>query len=134
MSLKLSLSKKEFKGPDDSVFIYQIPSKTKAVSIFMAGSVNGKIDPAIWIEGKIDPEKQIKYSYNAAKEYIVGWRNVVDEDGNDIPFEKEYIEYIDIEVIAEFVSEIVFPSLMEIIGIEKEDSEEEGVEEAPLAT
>jgi len=127
MSLKLNLSKKEFKGPDDSIFIYQIPSKTKAIAIFMAGCVNGKPDPAIYDPEKIDPEKQLKYNYKLAKEFIVEWKNVVDEEENEIPFEKDYVEYIDIKTITEFVVEVAYPVLMIVIGVEKEEA-------APLAT
>ncbi|KKM81390.1 hypothetical protein LCGC14_1330320 [marine sediment metagenome] len=51
----------------------------------------------------------------------------VDEEENEIPFEKDYVEYIDIKTITEFVVEVAYPVLMIVIGVEKEEA-------APLAT
>ena len=128
MSLKISLDKKEYKGPDDSILIYQVPSKPKIVAWFMSANINGKPDPAIFDPEKVDTAKQLEYNYRIAEAYIIGWKNVVDEDGKDIEFKKEYVEYLDMVTIAEFVVEVVFPTMMESLGVEKKD------EKDPLVT
>ena len=128
MSLKISLNKKEYKGPDDSILIYQIPSKPKIVALFMSANINGKPDPAIFDPKKVDTAKQLEYNYRIAEAYIIGWKNVVGEYGKDIEFKKEYVEYLDMVTIAEFVVEVVCPTMMESLGVEKKD------EEDPLVT
>ena len=137
MSLKISLDKKEYKGPDDSILIYQVPSKPKIVALFMLANINGKPDPAIFNPKKVDATKQLEYNYQIAEAYIVGWKNVVGEDGKNIEFKKEYVEYLDMVTIAEFVIEVVFPTMMDSLGIkekEEKDKEEDEEEKDPLAT
>lgn len=69
--------------------------------------------------GKLANEDSLDMGYNFMEQIIIGWEDVVDEDGNQVPFDATIIKHFPVDMALEFMDAIILPSLQDIIGTAK---------------
>ena len=66
------------------------------------------------VNGKLREEDSLDMGYAQMKEMLTGWKNIKDDEGVQISFDKEIINHLPVEIALEFFSEIILPALREI--------------------
>ena len=89
------------------------------------------------INGEIPPDKSLYLGYGVIKAMIVNWKNVEDEDGNQVKFNPDYIDGIEPAQAMKFLEDIIMPDFNQMAESAKDtegdrDTEKEVKNSEPM--
>jgi hypothetical protein len=105
MSVLITVPETQFRWKHDgSIFIFHQLPFLELNRLIVGHQTNGEMAD----------DTQAEFGYNVMTAMIDDWEEVQDENGNDIPFKKDYIEGIPARVVTLFLQEIVIPRIDKI--------------------
>ena len=67
--------------------------------------------------GEISQDDSIDLAFAVMKEMVCDWANVTDDDGQELPFDKDSLEGLPLEAVMKFLDEIIYPSFQEFFNV-----------------
>jgi len=120
MSLTLAIKEKTVEI-DGAVFTYKKISFLEQKRILFKYMENGQLKT----------EDNLNMGYELMSQMIIGWKDIVDEDGNQIDFDQDLIQYLPIGMALKFMERVILPEQKEIIKT-KDEFVEKGKQEREL--
>jgi len=106
MPLKINNKKKELAITiDESIIKYHLIPYVERQRVVMENVHNGAFDP-------------FAVALALLELMVYGWENVVGDDGEDVEYSAEYLQYLDGDALLELIDKVVAPSLKGIINLE----------------
>ena len=106
-------------------FTYLQKSSTAVLRFILANVKNGDVG-GIMNVSDLSHEDNIDFLITVAKEYMVAWSGALtyEETNEPVLFDKEYIQNLPLDVLAEFAMSVMMPALDGAISENKKEDEE----------
>jgi len=108
MSLKVVKDQSRFEYTiDGSVLIYHNLNFIQKKRLLYSHMTNGEISS----------EDSIELAYAVMKEMVTDWREVFDDSGEVLAFDKKHIDGLPLEAVMQFLDEIIFPQFKDFMTV-----------------
>ena len=124
MSIQINKEENKIISIQDVDFTYLQKSSTAVLRFILANAKNGDVNSIMNFKD-LSTEDNIDFLITVAKEYMVDWNGITFKETDEpVLFDKDYVQNLPIDVLAEFAMGVMMPALDgALVENEKEDEE-----------
>lgn len=124
MSIKLKREGVKELVIEGTTFYYKDLPKTKVIRFILSHLKNGDLKSLNVSD--FSYKENIDFLVKACKEFLTDWKDMVylDEPEVQVPFDKELIEILDLDVLAEIAEKVILPHFASALEKNVEENEE----------